>query len=174
MLFKSLSSEKEKIKNEKKDNKINEIKDEPFFVYQGPEKDEYLNIESDDFVKERLSLISFKRAGEIINHKKIRPDIIYEKTYCLHEDYFTKYNFNIENLEIDELICLCINILFYLKGQNERVIENHLYNLIPLLKRLRNEINIFTNKLKKEQKEKEKKEEEKKEKEEKEKEKEEK
>ena len=79
MLFKSLSSEKEKIKNEKKDNKINEIKDEPFFVYQGPEKDEYLNIESDDFIKERLSLISFKRGGEIINHKKIRPDIIYMK-----------------------------------------------------------------------------------------------
>ena len=169
MLFKSVFSEKEKIKNEKKDDKkINEIKDEPFFVYQSTEKDEYLNIESDDFVKERLNLISLKRGGEIINHKKIRPDIIYEKTYCLHEDYFTKYNFNIEYLEIDELICLCINILFYLKGQQEGVIEYHLYNLIPLLKRLRNEINIFTNKLKKEQKEKEKKEKEKKEKEEKE------
>ena len=58
-------------------------------------------------------------------------------------------------MEIDEIICLCINILFYLKDQDDRVIKCHLYNLIPLLKKLRNEINAFATKLKKEKEKKE-------------------
>ena len=151
MIFKSLLNEKEK----KDDKKINEIKDISFFVYENPKKDEFLEIESNDYVKERLNLISFKRGGEIINYKKLRSDIIYQKACSLLEDYFTKYNFNIEKLEIDEIICLCINILFYLKDQDDRVIKCHLYNLIPLLKKLRNEINAFTTKLKKEKEKKE-------------------
>ena len=151
MIFKSLLNEKEK----KDDKKINEIKDISFFVYENPKKDEFLEIESDDYVKERLNLISFKRGGEIINYKKLRSDIIYQKACSLLEDYFTKYNFNIEKLEIDEIICLCINILFYLKDQDDRVIKCHLYNLIPLLKKLRNEINAFATKLKKEKEKKE-------------------
>jgi hypothetical protein len=50
-------------------------------------------------------------------------------------------------LEIDEIICLCINTLFYLKNQNDPGIKHQLYNLIPLLKRFGNEIKKYERKL---------------------------
>ena len=152
MFFKKLSSEKEKIEKEKNDlnNKINEkkeIKDELPFVYICSEKYEYLEIQSEEIVKEKPSIFTLRRGNELINVKKYRSDVIFKNTLDLYNYYFTDSNFNIFNLEIDEIICLCINTLFYLKNQNDPGIKHQLYNLIPLLKRFGNEIKKYERKL---------------------------
>jgi hypothetical protein len=151
VFFKKLSSEKEKIEKEKDDLKIinekKEIKDELSFVYQKPEKDEYLEINTEELVKEKPSIFTLRRGNELINVKKYRSDVIFKNSLNLHDYYFKDSNFNIFKLEIDEIICLCINMLFYLKNQNDPGIKYHLFNLIPTLKKFGNQIKRFKSKL---------------------------
>ena len=92
---------------------------------------------------EKNKLLVFRRSNEIMGCNKIRLDLLSQRTYSLYDYYFTEYNFNIEKLNVDEIINLCINLLFGLKKVDEPMIKNHLYNLIPILKRLRNDINKF-------------------------------
>ena len=105
-------------------------------------------------VTEKHSLLIFRRGNEIMGCNKLRLDLLIQQTYSLHDYYFTVQNYNIENLEVDEVINICINLLFELKKTNDKVIKYFLYNLIPLLKRLKNKINIFKHQKKENEKDK--------------------
>ena len=140
----------DEINNENK-NEINEIKEE-HYIYNN-DTDEYIETNNNEIVTEKHNLLIFKRANEIMGCDKIRLDVLYQQTYSLYDYYFSMHNFNIEKLEVDEIINLCINLLFEIKKSNDIIIKNHLFNLIPRLKSLRNELNVF--KRKNEQKKKE-------------------
>ena len=147
MIFKSFSSEKEKReKGEIDDNEEDQIDDESLFVYKQPEKDEYLEIDPDEFVQNKPVVIELRRDSERIISKIKSIDYIYKKSKELYDDYFTKRNLKIEKLNIQEIIDLCINILCYFKGTNETEIKKQLYNLILILIKLRNEVDVFTTK----------------------------
>ena len=171
MFFKKLSNEKEKkekneIKEIKEIKEKKETKEKMYFVYHTSEKDEFIEIsKEDELVKDKHKLLVFKRSNEIICSQKLRLDLLLQQTYSLHDYYFSHYNFNIEYLEVDEVINICINLLYSLRKTDDRLIKYYLYNLIPLLKRLRNDLNIFKTKKEKmkEQKEVDEKKEEKKE-----------
>ena len=166
MIFKSFSSEKEKReKGEIDEIEEEEMDDEPLFVYKQQEKDEYLEIDPDEFVNKGPTVIKWRRNNKIIISKKKSKDDIYKQSKDLYDDYFTKSNFNIALLNIQEIMNLSLNILCHFKGIDETEIKTQLYNLIPILDILRNEVDIFTTKKTKEEA---KKEEEKKVKEEKE------
>ena len=150
VFFKKIFSEQDKIEQKNK-----EINDKHHFVYNRKAKEEYIEINNnDELVTEKHSLLVFRRGNEIMGCNKIRLDYLSQQTYSLYDYYFSEYNFIIEKLEIDEVIDLCINLLFSLKKADDLVIKYHLYNLIPILKRLRNEINIYKQKKIEQEKEK--------------------
>ena len=156
VFFQKVFSEKNQLEkdkyepNETNENKeINETiekKDKPKFIYNSPENDEYIEIGNNEIVTEKHKLLVFRRGNEIMGCSKIRLDLLYQQSYSLYDYYFSEYNFNIEKLEVDEIINLCINLLFELKKSDDINTKYHLYNLIPILKRLRNEINVFKRK----------------------------
>ena len=106
-----------------------------------------MEIKGDDFVTEKHKLLIFKRENEIIACDKLRVDFIFQKCYSLHDYYITEHNFNIIKLDVDDVVNLCINILFEVKKYNDKYIIYHLYNLIPILKNLKNEINVYKRKI---------------------------
>ena len=137
------NNEINEINEKKEENDIKEINDEERFIYKYNEKYEYKDIGNNEVVTEKNKLLVFRRSNEIMGCNKIRLDLLSQRTYSLYDYYFTEYNFNIEKLNVDEIINLCINLLFGLTKVDEPMIKNHLYNLIPILKRLRNDINKF-------------------------------
>ena len=153
--YKKLSEENTKYIQEEIQQKIINKDQQDHFVYQHPDKEEYIDIKTnDDMVTEKHSLLIFRRGNEIMGCNKLRLDLLIQQTYSLHDYYFTVQNYNIENLEVDEVINICINLLFELKKTNDKVIKYFLYNLIPLLKRLKNKINIFKHQKKENEKDK--------------------
>ena len=141
--FQQIFSQKENVIEE---NKIND-EEKQNFIYKYPDKDSYMEIKGDDFVTEKHKLLIFKRENEIIACDKLRVDFIFQKCYSLHDYYITEHNFNIIKLDVDDVVNLCINILFEVKKYNDKYIIYHLYNLIPILKNLKNEINVYKRKI---------------------------
>ena len=162
VFFKKLSAEKEKKEQNKKKEK-EEKEEKMHFVYHTSEKDEYIEInKEDELVELKHELLIFKRGNEKIFGQKLRTDLLFQQTYSLHDYHFTQYNFNIEYLEVNDVINICINLLYALRNTDDQLIKYHLYNLIPILKRLRNDLNIFNGKkqkMKEQKKEEEKKDE---------------
>ena len=130
-------------KNELKN--INEIKDKSHFIYNAPEQEENIEINNfDKLISENDLSLYFKRGNEIIGCVKKDEDVLFNDTYSLYNRYFTEYNFNIEKIEISEIINLCINIMFRLIKIGNYKSIHILYSLILTLKKLKNKLSIYT------------------------------
>ena len=133
------------VRNKNELKNINEIKDKSHFIYNAPEQEENIEINNfDKLISENDLSLYFKRGNEIIGCVKKDEDVLFNDTYSLYNRYFTEYNFNIEKIEISEIINLCINIMFRLIKIGNYKSIHILYSLILTLKKLKNKLSIYT------------------------------
>lgn len=143
IFLKEVFSEQNKIKPKE----IDEKNDKSHFIYNAPKKDEKIEINNfDELVTENNNSLFFKRGNERIGcNKKALPNL-FQDTFSLYDYYFSEYNFNIEKLEVDEITNICINIIFRLIQIEDNNTILILYSLVLILKKLKNQLNIYNHK----------------------------
>ena len=147
LFFKKIFGEFNK---KEKDIKIKEQnKNNDHFVFQNQEKDFEKNIPNAIITREENSLV-FNYKGIIIKKQLLsNGSLIMQKSYSLHDDYFTCLNFDLENMFIEEIIEVIINIKFYYSIFNFEnnspfiSLSNFLTEFVILLKNVEKDLNNF-------------------------------
>ena len=142
LFFKKIFAEKNK-DNEPKKNVDN--KDSKKFIFHNKEENFDKNIK-DNVITEEEDYIIFNYKGIAIKQNFLEHTVlILQKIYSIHDDYFNCFNFNLENLNIDGLIEIIINLIFYFKLDSfkDENIASFLINLVLLLKDLEKDLKIF-------------------------------
>ena len=137
LFFKNLSKEaKDKDINENKIMKNN-------FVFQYENEENYVKEIKSDIVIKNNNVLIFSFNSEKMECDLLSYDMIFQQIYSFYDDFFTRVNFNIENLDIRMMIEIIINIIYYLLKHKELDLACFLLNELIILKRLRGKLNIY-------------------------------
>ena len=98
-----------------------------------------------DVVEKEGNIIYFKYKGITNKYNYLSYEDVFQKVFSLYEDYFLKLNFSFEQLEIDTIIKLIVNLIYYLFSPdfNEKNLALFLYKTIIVLKQLEIDLNEY-------------------------------
>ena len=136
-----------KEENYSKDIKIEEIftKHKNSFVFSYKSENKYYIISNKMEKEEKLQLSQEIKQGNIITLSN--PPFLHQMVYSLYDNYYTNLKFNIENINIKDIIEKIIIIFFYLlsdsvKDKNIRL-TNYLLDSIIVLENLENDLKPY-------------------------------
>ena len=146
LFLKKILVEKDKI-NQNVNNNI-ENKDNKYFVFVNKENDFEKNINKNPVIIDCKNLIFSFKGVTIKKEVLTNSYFILQKIYSIYDDYFNIFNFNLEDLNIEELSVVIINFIFYFYREEYKYIEmaDFLTNLIILLNNLEKDLNDFKEK----------------------------
>ena len=128
---------------EEKDGTIkeNQIKTNNF-VFRYENEESYVNEIKNDIVKHINNILILSFNTEKIECNLLSYDMIFQQIYSFYDDYFTRLDSHIENLDIKALTEIIINIIYYLLKYKEQDLACFLLNELIILKRLRGKLNM--------------------------------
>ena len=129
---------KNKVKNKEDQNIINNL-----FIYKYSKEKVFINeINKDIIVKKENNLI-FNFKGETIKYKLKSDSLLFLQISLFYEDYFTRLNFNIEYINVNNITEIIINLIYYLFQLDYLDMSCFLLNGIILLKEFKKELDLF-------------------------------
>ena len=144
-IFKFFENLKEKSKNQDIIN-IDEKNNENIFIYQYDQEENYINnIDKDIITKIENSLI-LDINGEKFKCYFKSHEIIFQLISMFFEDYYIRLNFDIEYINIKNIIEIIINLIYYLVQSDDLEIGCFLINVILVLKKYQTSLNLYRDK----------------------------
>ena len=115
------------------------------FIFEYDKVSNYVNTINYDIVTKEENTLIFKYEGKKREYDIMPYDLIYHRIYSIYDNYYSKLNFNIENLEIDNIIEIIINIIYYLSlpEYEDNSSSLFLFKTVLVLNKLKNDINIY-------------------------------
>ena len=98
-------------------------------------------------MKEKKTL-NFNYYGKNIKNNCLSYIQIFQNSFSIYDDFFSRLNFSVVDLEIDTIIELIVNLIYYLllpKFKEENLIL-FLYKTTIVLKKLKKDLNEFKEK----------------------------
>ena len=97
------------------------------------------------------TIIDFNLLFLNINGEKIKcyfksQEIIFQVISMFYEDYYIRLNFDIEYINSRSIIEIIVNIIYYLIQSNDLEISCFLINVILVLKKFQNDLNLYRSK----------------------------
>ena len=142
-LISSENNKEEKIKNDINNNDKNINKQ---FIYEYDKNENHINNIKADIVTKKGKNIYFNYKGENIKYNFKSYYLIFQQISCYYEDYSTRLKFNIDYINVNGIVELIINIIFYLIQLEDLDLSIFLLNAIILLKNFRLQLSTFREK----------------------------
>ena len=118
------------------------------FVFEYDKISNYVTKINYDVVSKEENTLIFKFKGKKEEYDVIPDDFIYFRIYSIYDNYYSKMNFNIEKLEIDEIIDIIINIIYFLllPENEDKSSAIFLFKTVIVLHKLKNDIKTYKEK----------------------------
>ena len=115
------------------------------FVFEYVKEENFVKEIKYELVTKEENKLIFKFKGKKIEYDIVPYDLIYHRIYSIYENYYSKLNFNIENLEIDDIIEIIINIFYFLflPEYMDKSTTLFLFKTVIVLNKLKEDIKIY-------------------------------
>ena len=124
----------------------NEKNNENIFIYQYDQDENYISSIKNDIIIKEDNLLFLNINGEKIKCYFKSQEIIFQVISMFYEDYYIRLNFDIEYINSRSIIEIIVNIIYYLIQSNDLEISCFLINVILVLKKFQNDLNLYRSK----------------------------
>ena len=132
-------------RNQNNENNRNE---EDIFILKYDQIEKNVNKIKFNIVEREENSLNFNYYGKNIKNNCLSYIQIFQNSFSIYDDFFSRLNFSVVDLEIDTIIELIVNLIYYLllpKFKEENLIL-FLYKTIIVLKKLKKDLNEFKEK----------------------------
>ena len=139
------NNDKGKDNNDDNKNDDNENNKEHNFVFKYDKVENYVNAIKFDIIEKESNTLFFKYQGKKIEHNFLTFGDIFQQSYSIYDDYFSRVNCNIENLLIPDVINIIVNLIYYflLPKFDEKDLALFLFKTIIVLNKLEKDLKEY-------------------------------
>ena len=144
--FQNLSKEEKNF--EKGDSKVENINDN-IFNYEYEKEENYINNYKEDIITKEKNMLIYNYKGDKIRAILLSYKMIFQQISLYYEDYFVRFNFNMDTINVKGMVEILINLIYYISQYKDFETCCILLNAIIILKQLDDQIKSYRQKIKK-------------------------
>ena len=144
--YQNLSKEEKNF--QKSDSKVENINDN-IFNYEYEKEENYINNYKEDIITKDINMLIYNYKGDKVRAIFLSYKLIFQQISLYYEDYFVRFNFNMDTINVKGMVEILINLIYYISQYKDLETCCILLNCIIILKQLDDQIKSYRQKIKK-------------------------
>ena len=144
--YQNLSKEEKNF--QKSDSKVENINDN-IFNYEYEKEENYVNNYKEDIITKDINMLIYNYKGDKVRAIFLSYKLIFQQISLYYEDYFVRFNFNMDTINVKGMVEILINLIYYISQYKDLETCCILLNCIIILKQLDDQIKSYRQKIKK-------------------------